>query len=111
MLEMEMLDIVDEHGNPTGKTVEREKAHEDGKMHRTSHVWLLRKKQGKVQVLLQKRTVTKGSFPGCYDVSSAGHIPAGMEFIESAIRELQEELGMARQKASLCSLYNEAGAS
>jgi len=54
-------------------------------MHRTSHVWLLREKQGKIQVLLQKRSETKESLPGCYDISSAGHIPAGMDFVESAI--------------------------
>ena len=92
---MEILDVVDEYGNPTGETVEREKAHEKGIMHRTSHVWLLRKKQGKVQILLQKRCETKESFPGCYDISSAGHIPAGMDFVESAIKELQEELGIS----------------
>lgn len=92
---MEILDVVDENGNPTGQTVERKKAHEEGIMHRTSHVWLLRKKQGKVQILLQKRSETKESFPGCYDISSAGHIPAGMDFAESAIRELQEELGIS----------------
>ena len=92
---MEILDIVDEKGNPTGQTVERKKAHQEGIMHRTSHVWLLRKKQGKIQILLQKRSYTKESFPGCYDISSAGHIPAGMDFAESAIRELQEELGIS----------------
>lgn len=92
---MEILDVVDEWGNPTGETVEREKAHEEGIMHRTSHVWVLRKKKGKVQILLQKRSETKESFPGCYDISSAGHIPAGMDFAKSAIRELQEELGIS----------------
>jgi len=92
---MEILDIVDEMGNPTGQTVERDIAHEEGIMHRTSHVWLVRKKQGRIQVLLQKRSETKESFPGCYDISSAGHIPAGMGFVESAIKELEEELGIS----------------
>jgi len=100
-IKMEILDVVDERGDPTGETVEREKAHEEGIMHRTSHVWLLRKKQGKVQVLLQKRSEAKESFPGCYDVSSAGHIPAGMGFIESAIREVQEELGISASEDEL----------
>ena len=36
----------------------------------------------------------KDSFPGCYDISSAGHIPAGIEWKESALRELEEELGI-----------------
>ncbi|SCN23982.1 Isopentenyl-diphosphate Delta-isomerase [Clostridium sp. N3C] len=98
---VEILDVVDEKGNPTGKTVEREKAHEEGIMHRTSHVWLLRKRCGRTQILLQKRCETKESFPGCYDISSAGHIPAGMDFAQSAIRELKEELGVSASEDEL----------
>lgn len=91
---MEMIDIVDEYGNPTGNIVERDKAHLEGVMHRTAHVWLLRKKDNAVQVLLQKRSLIKDSFPGCYDISSAGHIPAGSDYIGSAVREIKEELGL-----------------
>ena len=91
---MEYLDIVDENGIPTGEIVERGKAHAEGIMHRTSHVWLVRKRNGKTEILLQKRCDTKDSFPGCYDISSAGHIPAGVEFVPSAVRELKEELGI-----------------
>lgn len=91
---MEYFDIVDELGNPTGKTVERAVAHEKGLRHRTSHVWIFRKKNGRIQILLQKRCAQKDSFPGCYDISSAGHIPAGDDYRESALRELEEELGI-----------------
>lgn len=91
---MEILDIVDENGEPTGKVIERSKAHETGVRHRTSHVWVFRKKDGKLQVLLQKRSRDKDAYPGCLDTSSAGHIPAGCGYIESAIRELKEELGI-----------------
>ena len=90
---LEMFDIVDEKGEPTGETVERTLAHSQGIRHRTSHVWLLRKRQGRVEILLQKRSADKDSFPGCYDISSAGHIPAGVDYISSALRELKEELG------------------
>ena len=38
----ELLDVVDEDGNPTGETVGREVAHRDGVRHRTAHVWLVR---------------------------------------------------------------------
>ena len=32
------------------------------------------------------RCQAKDSFPGCYDISSAGHIPAGIaDFVESAL--------------------------
>ena len=91
---MELLDIVDENGDPTGETVERETAHRLGIRHRTSHVWILRKRGGGTQVLLQQRSRNKDSYPGCYDISSAGHIPAGQGFVESALRELKEELGV-----------------
>ena len=91
---MEIFDIVDENGNPTGETVERNAAHENGFRHRTAHVWIARNVMGKWQVLLQKRAMTKDSFPGRYDTSSAGHIQAGDEPLESAIRELEEELGI-----------------
>ncbi len=92
---MEYLDIIDENGLPTGKTVPREEAHAQGIPHRTSHVWLVRYRNGRPQVLLQKRSLNKDSWPGCYDISSAGHIPAGVDFIPSALRELQEELGVS----------------
>lgn len=92
---MEYLDIVDENGLPTGQTVERAVAHRDGIRHRTAHVWMLRKRSGQVEVLLQQRSLNKDSFPGCYDISSAGHIPAGVEFVPSALRELREELGVS----------------
>lgn len=91
---MEYFDIVDMNGVPTGKTVERKTAHRKGIMHRTSHVWLIRMKDSRPQILLQKRCAIKDSFPGCYDISSAGHIPAGCDFKESAVRELKEELGI-----------------
>ena len=46
--EMELLDIVDEKGNPTGETVPREVAHREGIRHRTAHVWIFRRRGGVV---------------------------------------------------------------
>lgn len=92
---MEMFDIVDENGEPTGTVKERTKVHEDGDLHRTSHVWIVRdNNKGGLDVLLQKRSESKDSNPGCYDISSAGHIPAGCGYLDSALRELKEELGI-----------------
>lgn len=92
--ELEYLDIVDEKGIPTGYIKERTLMHRDGDLHRTSHVWIARHHKGKIQLLLQKRSASKDSHPGCFDISSAGHIPAGDDFKESALRELSEELGI-----------------
>ena len=98
----ETLDIVDCDGNPTGETVSRETAHRDGIRHRTSHVWILRHGLSEeTEILLQKRCANKDSFPGCYDISSAGHIPAGCDYITSALRELKEELGLMARSEDL----------
>ena len=64
-------------------------------MHRTAHIWIIREMDGRVQILLQKRSQNKDSFPGKFDTSSAGHIQAGDEPLESALRELKEELGIS----------------
>ena len=90
----EIFDIVDEKGQPTGETVTRSQAHAEGVRHRTAHIWVVRDNGDKTEVLLQKRALNKDSFPGRYDTSSAGHIQAGDEPLESAIRELSEELGI-----------------
>ncbi len=98
---MEYLDVCTEDGRPTGKTVSRDDAHRDGIMHRTAHVWIVREKKGGYDILLQKRSMEKESFPGMYDTSSAGHIPAGEEPLRSALRELKEELGISAEPDQL----------
>ena len=108
---MEDLDVCDEKGQPAGGIVSREKAHRDGIRHRTAHVWVIREEKGRIQVLLQKRSADKESFPGMYDTSSAGHIPAGCEPLDSALRELREELGIEavegqlRYLGAICNRY------
>ena len=99
---MELLDLADAQGNPTGQVRERTLVHLYGDRHRTSHVWIVRPDhKGSFEVLLQKRAAGKDSYPGCYDISSAGHIPAGCGYLESALRELQEELGLHTEPEEL----------
>ncbi|SEV84654.1 23S rRNA (uracil(1939)-C(5))-methyltransferase RlmD [[Clostridium] fimetarium] len=99
---MEIFDIRNEDGSVTGKTKERELVHRDGDIHGTSHVWIIRKnKIGTFDVLLQLRSKDKDAFPDCYDISSAGHILAGQDYLESALRELEEELGIKAKKKDL----------
>lgn len=97
----EYLDIIDEDGNLTGKIVDREVAHNTGIRHKASHLWLVRNKDEKIQVLLQKRSINREAFPNCYDISSAGHVLAGEDFETTALRELNEELGIHANKKDL----------
>ena len=100
--ELELFDLVKEDGTPTGHVKERSMVHRSGDLHRTVHMWVVRKRQdGGLDVLLQKRSRDKDAYPGCYDISSAGHMHAGDDFETSAIRELSEELGIIADKKEL----------
>ena len=54
---MELFDICDEQGTPTGDTVERSEAHAKGICHRTAHIWIAKQENGRYKVLLQKRSM------------------------------------------------------
>jgi hypothetical protein len=54
---------------------ERHLVHADGDYHRAVHVWIYVESTG--ELLLQKRADRKDSWPGLWDISSAGHISAG----------------------------------
>mgnify|MGYP002543043038 CR=1 FL=1 len=106
--DLEFFDILDENGNKTGKIKERSLVHEDGDIHGTVHIWIRRKTEKGYDLLLQKRSKEKDSFPGCYDISSAGHISAGDEPLETALRELEEELKkFITDKGNLWYLYTD----
>ncbi|WP_178985636.1 NUDIX hydrolase [Winogradskyella helgolandensis] len=87
----ELLDIVTKQGQPTGKTALKSEAHAKGLYHNTIHLWLYTTKG---EILLQQRSHKKVIYPLLWDVSVAGHIDAGETFIEAALRETEEEIGL-----------------
>lgn len=92
---MELFDVRTREGALTGIVRERGVAHRDGSPHATSHIWVVRENgRGGYDLLLQKRSSGKDSHPGCYDISAAGHVAAGDDYPETALRELREELGI-----------------
>jgi len=100
--QMEMFDVIDMDGNKTGAIKERGVVHREGALHATSHIWIARENEKSgYDILLQKRSTCKDSHPGCYDISSAGHIGAGDEALKSALRELEEELGIKAKSEEL----------
>ena len=101
----ELLAVLKEDGSPTGIGVPREIAHSDGILHGGSHTVLYRKENGPLQILLQRRSRSKDSFPGCLDLSSAGHMEFGSDFKETALRELREELGIDAKEEDLTELF------
>lgn len=87
----ELIDVLDENGNKTGKIVTRKQVHEQGLWHRIIVVAII-DKDG--HLLMQQRSKSKAKNPLKWDVSSAGYVSSGQTSTESAIRETQEELGI-----------------
>ncbi len=99
---MELFDIRTPDGEKTGVVQERGVAHQEGSLHGTAHIWVVRDNdQSGYDVLLQKRSPKKDSYPGCYDISAAGHMGTGDEYLEAAVRELKEELGICAEASEL----------
>src|SRR5690606_35841177 len=94
----EYIDILDDQGNYTGEVVLKSEAHSKGLFHPTVHIWFYTVNS---ELLLQKRMVTKKTFPGLWDVSVAGHIGTGEDIHDSAMREVHEELGLNLKKKEL----------
>ena len=87
----ELIDIIDENNNLTGTQKMKSEAHRDGLWHRAAHIWIY---NSKGEVLLQLRAKDKDIGPDTWDLSAAGHIGAGEDPIISALREIQEEVGL-----------------
>lgn len=87
----EWIDILDQWGQPTGKTCLKAEAHKSGLWHPCVHIWIYNAQK---EVLLQQRVKAKETFPGYWDVSVAGHIETGEDSRIAGLRELSEELGV-----------------
>ena len=98
---MEYFDELNENGEKTGRRVERRFAHENGILHATSQIYIYRYHKGRLEILLQKRSPDKDSYPGKLDISCAGHVPSGMDYDSNALKELSEELGITADISSL----------
>ncbi|GAA4279176.1 NUDIX hydrolase [Aquimarina mytili] len=94
----ELIDILDNTGKPTGEVKLKSVAHQLGLYHASVHIWFYTKNG---EILFQKRADIKDTFPGLWDVSVAGHIGTGETQIQSALREIREEIGISVTKNTL----------
>lgn len=97
----EMVDIVNDKDEVI-KKVTRKDADKNIMRRRASRVMLFNSKN---KILLQKVSLKKSRFPGCWDFGIAEGLEAGESYDSAAIRGLQEELGInTKQKLNL--LFN-----
>ena len=87
---MEWLDVLDENGNYTGKSEERQVVHNDGLWHIHVGVWIMNKKG---ELLFQKRSMEKKVNPGKWS-RTGGHVDSGETPLEAIQRETYEEIGV-----------------
>lgn len=85
----EIFDVVNDHDEVIGQE-SRSEVHRLGLRHRAVHVLVF---NSKGELFLQKRSMSKDTFPGAWDSSASGHLDTGETYDACAIRELREELG------------------
>ncbi len=86
----EWLDVIDEANHVIGQAL-RSEVHQRGWRHRGVDVFLFTR-EGKL--LVQTRTATRATFPSALDCSVAEHVRAGEDFLQAALRGMQEEIGI-----------------
>lgn len=91
---MELLDVLDEQGNLTGKVEERKIVHEKGLWHIHVGVWIMNK-EGKI--LFQKRSENKKINPNKW-TRTGGHVDSGETPLVGIQRETAEEIGITIPK-------------
>lgn len=79
----ELIDVLDENGNKTGKIVTRKQVHEQGLWHRIIVVAII-DKDG--HLLMQQRSKNKAKNPLKWDVSSAGHVYLHIKIMQNRRR-------------------------
>jgi isopentenyldiphosphate isomerase len=90
--EDEPIDVLTHDGLPTGIVKPRAAVHRDGDWHRCVFVWIVRAGPRGPELVLQRRSPVKATWPSRFDASVAGHFRAG-ESRRDALREVEEELG------------------
>ena len=91
----EIFDVVDADDQVTG-TATRAEVHAQRLTHRAVHVFVFNKRG---DLLLQKRSLLKDMCPGLWDSSVSGHLDSGESYEAAAVRELEEEMGIAAETA------------
>lgn len=91
----ERIDVLDEHGEKTGRIVWKSEAHRKGLWHRCFHCWIFSPETelGGPYLFVQRRASGKETWPDRLDVTVGGHLGAGEKPLDG-LREVEEELGL-----------------
>jgi len=93
----ELLNIVDGNDNIIGEKT-REEIHRDGLLHREIHVYFVTPDN---QIIFQHRAKDKDTYPDLLDATVGGHVEIGQSYVETAIKETEEETGVKVNESDL----------
>ncbi len=93
MSQPEVVVLVDQFDNQVG-TMDKMRAHSLGLLHRAFSVFILRKQDQQVEILLQQRNVDKYHCGGLWTNTCCSHPRIGEEIVAAGERRLQEEMGL-----------------
>lgn len=94
---MERWDLLDQYGNPTGKTMIRGTHMRAGQYHLVVHIWIV---DHSGRILLQQRALDRRLMPGAW-AATGGSVIAGEDSETAARRELAEELSIETVKGEM----------
>lgn len=86
----EVYDVIDSADRVIGQATRGDVHKDPSLVHRCIVILVFRNGE----LFLQKRSMTKDSFPGIWTCSVAGHVDSGESYEIAAARELGEELGI-----------------
>lgn len=87
----EYCDVVDENDVVISQAP-RSYVHQHKLKHRAAHIFIMNSQQ---QIFIQKRAASKDNNPNLWDISVAGHVMAQESYEQTALREVEEELGVS----------------
>lgn len=96
MMTDELLDVIDQNNQVVNQEM-KSLVHEKGLGHRVSAV-LIQNQEGKYLITTASQHKVEA---GNLFHSAAGHLSAGESYLQGAIRELEEELGLQSKEADL----------
>jgi isopentenyldiphosphate isomerase len=93
----ELLNIVDDDDEIIGEET-RVDIHKNGYLHREIHVYFVTPNN---EIIFQHRAKDKDTYPDLLDATVGGHVEIDHGYLETALKETEEETGMKLEESDL----------
>lgn len=91
------LEVIDEEGNVLS-IEERGRIHQEGLLHKEVHVWFYTPAG---EIIFQHRAKDVEMYPDLLDATVGAHVEIGDSYIETALKEVEEETGLQLKEEDL----------